>query len=266
MAATAGDESRVRQRADTASGRPSAGPETDAAATASEGLSETRSGHWCRQGSRGPVRFRLYGKPLAIGSHRATETTIVEDLRARGLEIARLRQSHSPRVLEARPGDCGAGDALVTSRANLALRIVTADCVPVLLLSDRRVAAIHAGWRGIRSDIVSATIAAWGDPPPEAAIIGPAIGPCCYEVSNDVAREVARASGSAEVVVAGEPRPHLDLALAVEHQLARESIQAVLRVGGCTRCEAERLWSYRREGQRAGRNLAFVWIHCTDLA
>lgn len=223
------------------------------------GATGEHAGHWCWQGSHGRVRFRFYGKPVETGG-AAAEDTIVQELRHHGVAIARLRQRHSRRVVTARSGDCGIGDALVTGRSRLALLIATADCVPVVLFSEGQIAAVHAGWRGIRSGIVDATIAHWGLPLPEAAVIGPAIGPCCYEVAREVARDVSKAAGTSRVVVPGDPRPHIDLTGAVEQQLRSHGVRSVLKVDGCTRCDAERLWSYRRDGHPSGRNLAIVWM------
>lgn len=171
--------------------------------------------------------------------------------------VAWAKQIHSARVLPAVAGACGEGDALV-GEAGLALSVVTADCVPVLLAGPGGLAAIHAGWRGIVGGVVAATLAAlegegW------TAWIGPSIGPCCYEVGEEVAAQVA-AAGGPEVVLPGPgDRPHLDLTAAVRRQLEDAGVGAVRAVVHCTRCDAGRLWSYRREGKGAGRNLAFIW-------
>jgi YfiH family protein len=174
--------------------------------------------------------------------------------------VAWARQIHSARVLPASPGECGEGDALVARDAGLTLSVVTADCVPVLLAGPGGLAAVHAGWRGIADGAVPATLEKLDGPLSDwTAWIGPSIGPCCYEVGEDVAAQVAAASAP-EVVVAGPAgRPHLDLQAAVRRQLEAGGVTGVRVVAHCTRCDAERLWSYRREGKRAGRNLAFIW-------
>lgn len=177
-----------------------------------------------------------------------------------GVEPAWLEQVHSADVLDARPGRNGPGDALVTAEMSRALAVVTADCVPVLLASGHRIAAVHAGWRGIARSIVPAALerldAAAGS---VTAWIGPAIGPCCYEVGHEVAEEVVAAS-SEEVACDGVGgRPHLDLVAAVAVQLRRGRVSDVRIVESCTRCDERRLWSYRREGAEAGRNVAAIW-------
>ena len=92
-----------------------------------------------------------------------------------------------------------------------------------------------------------------------SAWIGPAIGACCYEVGDEVALEVAAASAPEVVVPGRAERPHLDLAAAALAQLRRAGVGAVVRVAACTHCDETTLWSYRREGKGAGRNLAFIW-------
>jgi YfiH family protein len=182
-------------------------------------------------------------------------------------QVAWARQIHSARVLRARPGDCGEGDALVSRGADggdrsagVALSIVTADCVPVLLAGPSAIAAAHAGWRGIAAGVVGAAVAAMAeDPASLLAWIGPAIGPCCYETGPDVAAQVAAASHPAVVTAGPNGRPHLDLRLAVRRQLQAAGVSRIETLMLCTRCEAGILHSYRREGKAAGRNHAFIW-------
>jgi purine-nucleoside/S-methyl-5'-thioadenosine phosphorylase / adenosine deaminase len=177
--------------------------------------------------------------------------------------VAWARQIHSARVLAARVGECGEGDALVGRENGLALSVVTADCVPVLLSGPAGIAAAHAGWRGIAAGVVGATVAALGGPPEEcAAWIGPAIGPCCYETGQDVADQVVAASHPAISRIGSAGRPHLDLQAAVRHQLQVAGILEIQAVPLCTRCEETKLHSYRRDGKRAGRNHAFIWRGC----
>lgn len=179
--------------------------------------------------------------------------------------LAWAQQIHSDRILQARSGGgCGDGDALITAEADLALCVVTADCVPVLLAGGESgepyLAAIHAGWRGIAADIVGQTLAALPVPAGElTAWIGPAIGPCCYEVGADVADQVRAAADASVVHVRPNAKPHLDLPAAADLQLRRRGVETVHRIGPCTRCSPADLWSYRRQGAGAGRNLAFIW-------
>jgi YfiH family protein len=177
-------------------------------------------------------------------------------------ELAWTRQIHSARVLDADTGPCGEGDALITRRTDLALSVVTADCVPILIAAEAEIASVHAGWRGIAAGIVGMTLARIDSPPDQlTAWLGPAIGPCCYEVGDDVSAQVIAASDSKASLSERGARPHLDLHMAVESQLRKAGISQIHRVPDCTRCSPDLLWSYRREGPRAGRNLAFIWMN-----
>ena len=90
--------------------------------------------------------------------------------------------------------------------------------------------------------------------------LGPAIGPCCYEVGDEVAARVAAVSDPTVVVPSRGPRPHLDPHAAILSQLRQAGVEQVHRVPDCTHCSADSLWSYRREGPGAGRNLALIWM------
>jgi YfiH family protein len=171
-----------------------------------------------------------------------------------------VKQVHSAVALPARPGACGEGDALFTEEGGLALSVATADCVPVLVAGPRGLAAIHAGWRGIAGGVVAAALEKLQGRPGEwTAWVGPAIGVCCYEVGDEVAQRVVAATDPGVAVPGPAGRPHLDLPRAVRHQLASAGMGEVIVLPRCTRCDEMTLWSYRREGKKAGRNLAFIW-------
>jgi purine-nucleoside/S-methyl-5'-thioadenosine phosphorylase / adenosine deaminase len=174
--------------------------------------------------------------------------------------LAWAKQVHSAAALPARPGACGEGDALFTENSGLALSVATADCVPVLIAGPQSLAAVHAGWRGIAAGVIPATVEKLKGRPEEwTAWIGPAIGACCYEVGADVAEQVVAASAPEVAVQGPAGRPHLDLPGAARIQLATAGVGEVIVLPRCTRCDEASLWSYRREGKRAGRNLAFIW-------
>lgn len=215
-------------------------------------------GVWSWKGGMQGVSVVLAGRGVE-GSRAEAFERITGEARP----VAWARQIHSTRVLTAKAGECGEGDALVTRENDLALSIVTADCVPVLLSGPAGIAAAHAGWRGIAAGVVGATVAALGGSPKECqAWIGPAIGPCCYETGQDVADQVVAASHPAIASIGPAGRPHLDLQAAVRHQLQAAGIHEIQAVPLCTRCEETRLHSYRRDGKRAGRNHAFIWRGC----
>lgn len=203
------------------------------------------------------VRFAGRGPRLERG----------ETLRAIGapdLPVAWAKQVHGAALLTARPGVCGEGDALSTAESGLALAIATADCVPVLLSGPAGIAAVHAGWRGLVAGVLAGAMAALGDPAAVHAWIGPAIGLCCYEVGAEVADAVVAASAPEVANPLGRDKAHLDLAAAARHQLERAGVRSVELLISCTRCDP-RLWSYRRDGKGAGRNLAFIWRASPEL-
>ncbi|HEV7516636.1 MAG TPA: polyphenol oxidase family protein [Thermoanaerobaculia bacterium] len=217
-----------------------------------------RGGYPVWEDRLGDVEVRFVGRGPAGGRDE-----VLARIGEGALPVAWAKQIHSATVLPAAiPGESGEGDALTTGQPGLALAVVTADCVPVLLAGppgDKRIAAVHAGWRGIAAGVIPATLAALGNPMGWTAWIGPAIGPCCYEVGEDVAAQIAAASTPEAVVPHPGGRPHLDLLRAATHQLRAAGVADVTALTLCTRCETEKLSSYRREGKAGGRNLAFLW-------
>jgi YfiH family protein len=158
------------------------------------------------------------------------------------------------------------GDALSSRKPDLACSVRTADCIPILV-ADRRsgaAGAIHAGWRGIVRGIVEAGISSLRELAGENAELVVAIGPHiregAFEVSDDVARELEAVSPVAHVVDRGRTKPHVSLVRIVRGKLGALGItaDAIDDVGGCTHSEAERFFSFRREGKRSGRLLSAV--------
>ena len=132
--------------------------------------------------------------------------------------------------------------------------VLVADCLPVLLASEGAVAALHAGWRGLAAGVLEEGVRAvreLGGEGEVVALIGPGVGPCCYEVGE----EVHAAFGGAGRVGAR----NIDLAALAHDRLAAAGAQRVERVEICTICDA-RLYSHRREGARAGRQAGIAWL------
>jgi YfiH family protein len=165
------------------------------------------------------------------------------------------------------PGRAGEADGVVTSAPGVLVGVVTADCVPVLLRAPETsvVAAVHAGWRGAAAGVVEAGVeelcgVAGAATRTIEAAIGPAIGPCCYQVGPDVRaafeRRLGNAAGSVFTPDAGD-RLRLDLRQAVRRLLEHAGVPAPAVVGPCTCCTPA-LHSYRRDGARAGRQLSFI--------
>ena len=128
--------------------------------------------------------------------------------------------------------------------------LLTADCLPIAITRTNGspgVAVLHAGWRGLLGGIVEAGVTALGGGA-LAAAVGPGIGPCCYEVGDEVAAPFRERFGD-EVVVGRS----LDLAEAAERALRAAGCVSVERAGLCTSCEEELFFSHRRDQGRTGR-------------
>lgn len=178
-----------------------------------------------------------------------------------------VSQVHGAAVVEA-PGVTPRteADALWTGAPGTAVGVRTADCVPILLEDPRsgRVAAVHAGWRGVIAGIVARTLEVWaakGTRPGDVrAAIGPAIQKCCFEVDGELPARFSAAFGDEIVVpVAGKEKRHLDLPRAVAVTLGRLGVPAahVVTLPHCTHCD-ERFFSHRRERGVTGRHLSFI--------
>jgi polyphenol oxidase len=140
-------------------------------------------------------------------------------------------------------------DGLWTDESERGVMLLSADCLPVALArtnGDPAVAVLHVGWRGLLAGIVESGAAALGGP--FAAAIGPGIGPCCYEVGDEVAEPFRERFGDG-VVVGGR----LDLHEATERSLLAAGCEDVERVGLCTSCEEGLFFSHRRDKGRTGR-------------
>ena len=216
---------------------------------------------------RGPVWAAFLGavpQGGAAGPEDALEVLAGRVPAAAAAAPAWLRQRHGADALRATgPGPTGDGDALIVSASGVAATVFVADCVPVLIAAGDSVAAVHAGWRGLAKGVLASAVRelngdSSGDGAPAEAWIGPAIGPCCYEVGEDVAVQVESRSGAEVVARRPGRKPRLDLPLAASRQLAGLGVGQVSTVERCVRCSPD-WWSYRRDGARAGRNYGFIW-------
>ena len=149
------------------------------------------------------------------------------------------------------------GDGLITGRPGIALVVLGADCLPVLLWrqDEPRIAAAHAGWRGLVDGVLANAAVALGDPAQIWAAIGPGVGPCCYPVGGAL-RARFRDRFGAETV----PGDAVDLVAAAQVALAEAGVTQVTSVGECTSCNPERFYSYRRDGAHTGRHGGLIAI------
>ena len=178
-----------------------------------------------------------------------------------GADIGRLahnHQVHSNRVVRAAPGQSGErADGLWTDEPGLPLLAMSADCLPIVLVRTegaQRVAVLHAGWKGLLDGIVKAGVDALGGGV-IAAAIGPAIGPCCYEVGEEVAAPYRDRFG--DDVMHGR---NLDLWTSAERALRAARVSRVHRFDRCTSCEPETFFSHRRDNGDTGRQGVIAYV------
>ncbi|HET9153875.1 MAG TPA: polyphenol oxidase family protein [Solirubrobacterales bacterium] len=142
-------------------------------------------------------------------------------------------------------------DGHVVREPGQAPLVFVADCLPVVLYGPGGLAMVHAGWRGLAGGIVELAAQAVAA---TAAAIGPGIGPCCYEVGE----EVRDAFGDLGAGVARERM--LDLPEVALRKLAQSGVEQVEAAGLCTSCESGLFFSHRRDRGRTGRQAGIAWI------
>jgi len=214
-------------------------------------MSTTKIWNWLE--TRGDVRVAFFGRQAA-----ASAADLAPRLSPQPDAMSWLHQMHSARVHQARPGLTGDGDGLVSIEPRLALTVATADCVPVLMASRRRIAAVHAGWRGLVSGVLQAALERFGPAAAETDVwIGPAIGPCCYEIGDDVGDRLRAVATDTALSEGPSGRCHADLQAIARYQL--RAVRRIEQIDLCTRCGGDFLASYRRDGDTAGRNWGVIW-------
>ena len=204
--------------------------------------------------SEGPFASLNLGRATADEPERVNENRrrLCAEVSADPDALAMNYQHHSADVLRARAASRGArGDGIWTDERGLPVLALAADCLPIALArangSKPALALLHAGWRGLLEGIVPAGISALGGRA-VAAAVGPAIGPCCYAVGEDVAERFRRAFGP------GLYRDgRLDLWTAAERALRAANCVRVDRVDLCTACSPARFFSHRRDEGLTGR-------------
>ncbi len=229
---------------------------------------------------QGPAVEHLFGlrgsRPLEILAKR---------LGVQNDQVATIRQVHGDSiwVIDSSAGRHGgdqgrtaktatqAYDALITNQIGLAITVQTADCLPILIWDANRkvVAAVHAGWRGSLQSIAPKTVfmmqTCFGSRPEDLQIgIGPAIGPCCYEVDEPVLGPLRERFGFFREIVRekGADKGMLDLPGLNVRQLIDSGVPAdrIAVADTCTACHPERFCSYRRDGLSAGSMVSGIMI------
>lgn len=210
--------------------------------------------------SEGPFESLNLGRKSGDDIERVDENRRIA-CEAAGADVERLAlnyQVHSNRVLRAAAGARGEhADGLWTDEPGLPILAMSADCLPIALVRTNgapAVAVLHAGWRGLLEGIVPSGVAALGAEN-LAAAVGPAIGPCCYEVGEEVAAPYRERFGD-DVVRGG----HLDLWASAERALRAAGVGRIDRFDRCTACEPEAFFSHRRDAGRTGRQGVIAYV------
>jgi purine-nucleoside/S-methyl-5'-thioadenosine phosphorylase / adenosine deaminase len=157
--------------------------------------------------------------------------------------LAQGRQVHGARVV-VDAEDIEEADGQVTTARGVAAIVLTADCLPVALAGPGGVGMVHAGWRGLAAGVLEAGVTATQA---VAAAIGPGVGPCCYEVGDEVR------------AVFGTSERTLDLKAIARERLRAAGVEMIHDCGLCTACDAERFFSHRRDRGVTGRQAGLAW-------
>lgn len=208
-----------------------------------------------RQGgvSEGPFESLNLGRMTGDDPERVDENRrrLCAEIGADPKRIVLNRQHHSATVHRAVPGSRGVpGDGLWTDTAGEPMVALAADCVTIAIVRTNggapALAVLHAGWRGLLEGIVEAGVTALGGNGLSAAV-GPAIGPCCFEVGPEVAEPFAARYGPG--LMQGR---NLDLWTAAERALREAGCSQVERIDLCTSCNPDLFFSERRMGKPRG--------------
>lgn len=236
----------------------------------------TRMGGWSPRPFDGlNMGFGVPDDPANVRMNRTAA------LKAQGLDpsaAAAMRQVHGDRIVEVTEALKGCGgleygksfpstDGMYTAIAGVALISTFADCVPVVVAdrAARKIGLAHAGWRGTVLDVAVKLALRMGFDKGRAgdfmAAIGPSVGPCCYEVGDDVALALAGAGGAAALTAEGG-KSRADLGLMNELRLIGLGFapDRIERYEGCTSCEEGLFFSHRRDRGRTGRSAAIAAI------
>lgn len=213
---------------------------------------------------------------LNLGDHVGDESAAVAENRRRlvdacaGLSaISWLTQVHGTDVVAADTASAQRADAQFTTESELGCAVMTADCLPVLFCdrAGTRVAAAHAGWRGLCAGVLEQTSQQFPDPAAVLAWLGPAIGPHRFEVGAEVRTQfldVASPAQRADIAACFQPGADANHYLADIYALARVRLRAAgvtaLYGGGlCTVSDRAHFYSYRREGT-TGRMTSLIYL------
>lgn len=218
--------------------------------------------HYCPDGIVVAISLHSFYDRHASTDQQTPRRKFLAEISHRDFPFAMAQQMHSSRVAAVETaGEIPNVDGLATNIRGLFLTIAVADCLPIYLWSQGAecIALLHAGWRGTAAGIASEGVRLMmerygAEPGALAAILGPCICPSCYEVGP----EVTRRFGDSVLSGGRSGRFHLDLRKANLQQLIEAGVpeEAIQSDDRCTCCRPDLFFSYRREGERAGRLIA----------
>ncbi len=180
-----------------------------------------------------------------------------------------LQQVHSNRIITAEPGKVGdEADGSWTSRVGCVCVVMTADCLPVLICNQQgsKVAAVHAGWRGLHAGVVTNAIRGLESDPAELMVwLGPAIGPEAFEVGAEVFRAFTDCNAENTSAFRRKDDQHwlCDLYQLARIELSSQGVTSVFGGNECTYTDEQRFYSYRRDGD-TGRMASLIWLSEQD--
>jgi polyphenol oxidase len=210
-----------------------------------------------------------------LADHVGDRSTAVAENRQRladrlptGLQFQWLQQVHGNDIVAVNAaGGVVEADAITTRTPGIACCVLTADCLPLFLASRHgdEVALVHAGWRGMAAGIIENSVAALHTRPADLlAWLGPAIGPCHFEVGEDVKDAFLKSRADAALEACFQPAAQSSKFMADLYALARLKLRAlgVTAIDGgddCSYCNEQQFFSYRRDGV-CGRNLSLIYL------
>lgn len=212
---------------------------------------------WCEVGGVEWLETSLPGARVVFstrsaGSIKESHWRLADALDVSAKRIVSGRQVHSAKLAfhDAITTEASTADGHVMLRPGPIGVVYTADCLPVAVAGPGGVAMLHCGWRGLAAGIVLRGVDAVGA---THAAIGPGIGPCCYEVGDEVLNAFA---GLRDGISSGAM---LDLPEVARQLLRRAGVERIASEDICTRCEPELFFSHRRDGG-PGRQGGLAWL------
>ena len=164
-----------------------------------------------------------------------------------------FKQVHSETIVDVDNTQDRVGDGMISRQKDLALGIKIADCLPVFLFNEEKLCMIHCGWRGIINKIAKNARKLMNE---YQYMLGACIGPCCYEVGDDIANLFKTHYKNA--VISRKNKYFVDLKAAVIEDLGQDRLISNLDL--CTKCHPEYFYSYRR-GDMNRRNYSIATVN-----